>query len=366
MQILPTTGTVYSDIENWVRRILKSPSQQSISSTTIADYVNRFYTYDAPARLQLFECKTQYVFETEPNRFIYQFPYQNFQMIEPPAYCDGVQMGFFQSNTQFYNIYPEFVNNERPICGSGIVGPYNITFTRNPILRGFRSDNPWQSFQATPPTVPPTEVVTYPTTLTPYVFITAFDIDHNFMYIVDGGDGILYQTDSTFQNPPQGPDVVGGVIVPPLVAGTVDYLHGQITFSFNNIVPAHEPINVQTSPYSPGTPRVCLFFNNQIKLFPVPSRAHKISMDAYITPAQFLNTSTSLPYGYMAEWIARGAARKILADNGDTEQIQLYEPFFREQEVLVLRRTERQNSTQRTPTIFCGQFHHHGSNQTQY
>ena len=77
----PTPGTVYSDIETWVRRIIKAPSSLSITSQTIGDYVNRFYTYDAPARLQLFEMKRQYVFETLANIFQYQFPYQNYQMM---------------------------------------------------------------------------------------------------------------------------------------------------------------------------------------------------------------------------------------------------------------------------------------------
>jgi len=53
----------------------------------------------------------------------------------------------------------------------------------------------------------------------------------------------------------------------------------------------------------------------------------------------------------MSEYIARGAARKILADTGDVEQFQFYEPFFREQEILVWKRSQRINTSTRTQTI---------------
>jgi hypothetical protein len=54
----------------------------------------------------------------------------------------------------------------------------------------------------------------------------------------------------------------------------------------------------------------------------------------------------------MCEYIARGAARKILADTGDIEQFQFYEPLFREQEMLVWKRSQRQFTATRTQTIF--------------
>ena len=350
MAFLPTQGTVFSEIETWVRRIIKSPNSQSITSATIASYVNRFYTYDAPARLQLFEMKSQYVFETIPNVFQYQFPYQNYQELLNPIYCDGVQMGLYTSNDQFYKLYPELVNNEFPIEGDGTVGPYAITFAQSPILRGFNTDLPYQSFATTPPlTAQLNPPVVRQQTLVPYVFITATDVAGNYMYVVDNGAGLLYQTDSSFQNGPS------GATQNPVLAGTVNYTTGVASVTFNGMVADGEPIQTQTSPFSAGFPRTMLFFNNIIKLYPVPSRSYKIVADAYITPAQFLNSNSAFPFAYMAEWIARGAARKILIDNMDTEQLQFYEPFFMEQENQVLRRTDRQNSVSRTPTIFSGQ-----------
>lgn len=322
--LLPTSGGILADIILWVRRIIKENSDQTISDQLIGDYINRFYVYDMSERVQLFELKRQYTFETIANIFEYQMPYQNYQLIEDPVYCDGVQIGRFQSNQQFYNVFPELVLNEQPLQGDNTTGPFTILFNRLPILRGHTDDLG---------------------NLLPYVYINAFDVDNNQMYIVDNGQGVLIQTDATFQKAPDGMST-------PIIAGDIDYITGIANFSFNNNTLDGGPINAMSSPYSPGMPRICLFFNNIIKLYPVPSRPHKIQFDCYVTPAQFLNTGDSVPFAYMAEYIARGAARKILSDSGDYDQFQFYEPLFKEQENLVLRRTSRQNTTQRTPTIF--------------
>jgi hypothetical protein len=75
-------------------------------------------------------------------------------------------------------------------------------------------------------------------------------------------------------------------------------------------------------------------------------------LDAYLTPAAFLNSNQAIPFGYMAEYIARGAARKILSDTGDIEQFMFYEQFFKEQELLVWKRSQRQWTSTRTQTIY--------------
>jgi len=357
----PTTfnflpGNVVSDIILWVRRIIKQTSAQSITDQTIGDYINRFYVYDMPGRLQLFELKRQYTFETIPGIFEYQAPYRNYQMFLPPVYCDGVEMGWYQDDKQFYSVYPELVNNELFPIGDGTGGPYIINFRRGPILRGFVDDLG---------------------NLEPYVFITAFstvaDVTSR-IYIVDGGDGILYQTDSSFQYNPDAPDQgIGPLsdpndpIGPKIAVGTVDYDLGTCTFNLGStIIDDGSIINVQSSPYSAGFPRICLFFNNIFKLYPVPSRAYKIQMDAYITPAQFMTSADFVPFNYMAEYISYGAARKILSDNADMDQYRFYEQIFREKECQVLRRTERQNSNIRTPTIFSAQTNQNNMFYTQY
>lgn len=337
---LTLSGSVLSDAIVWVRRIIKSPSEQTITSQTIGDYINRFYVYDMPERLQLFELKRQYTFETVPNVFEYQFPYRNYQNLRQPAYCDGVLLGFYESNEQFYNVFPELVQNEVPLLADGTNGPFDITVARTPILRGFTDDLG---------------------NLLPYVFITTIDNAGEQMYVVDDGNGNLIQTDATFQYGPNGNPQ------PVVPVGTVDYATGVMTnIIFPNPTVADGNINVQTSPFSAGFPRIILFFNNTLKLYPVPARPYKIQIDAYITPAQFMSTDSAVPFAYMTEYIARGAARKILSDNADYEQFEFYERLFREQEALVLRRTSRQKAIERTPTIFSQQTSQNPYIFTQY
>ena len=376
----PVGGGIFSDIITWVRRLIKSPSAQSISDVVIGDYINRFVTYDMPERIQLFELKRQYTFETIENVFEYQapftststgnFPFNNnpppflltppatqnqtvmpvYQMFRTPIYCDGIEMGWYQSNEQFYKVFPELVLNEFPIQGDGTTGPFTVAFGRNPILQGFIDDLG---------------------SLLPYVFITAFDSSGNRQYIVDSsfknssGQGILIQTDSTFQNIIGAP-LTGGYPPTGGGSGTVDYVNGTASFSFASAVPNGSNIETQVSPFSAGFPRICLFFNNIFKLYPVPDRSYKIQVDAYITSSVFFNTTSAIPFAYMSEYLARGAARKILSDQGDYDQVQFYEPFFREQENLVLRRSSRQRATERTPTIFSAQTNTNPFIYTQY
>jgi hypothetical protein len=103
---------------------------------------------------------------------------------------------------------------------------------------------------------------------------------------------------------------------------------------------------------NPGLPRSVLFYNNIITLRTVPDTQYLVELDAYLSPAAFLNTGAAIQFGYMAEYIARGAARKMLADTGDADQFQFYEPLFREQETLVWKRSQRQFTSTRTGTLF--------------
>ena len=55
-----------SDVITYVRRIIKSPSNAVISDELIIDYINRFWIMDVDARMQLFDLKTKYQFQTTP------------------------------------------------------------------------------------------------------------------------------------------------------------------------------------------------------------------------------------------------------------------------------------------------------------
>lgn len=341
---MTTPGSILSDVITWVRRIVKTPSDLSITDATIREYINRFYLFDMPARLQLFELKRQYSLDTIANQNVYTFPprdvnnavIQDYPLILPPVYCNGTEIGYFQSNFQFYRAYPEQMRTQQPIVGDGTVGAYAVTADQTPIMRSHRD-------VAGYPLSPTLNATGY---LLPKVIISAVAATGDTVYLVDDGAGILKSVNSSFQF---------DVNDPGIDAGFVDYITGDMGFSFPIAIPVDNPITVQTVPYTAGRPIAMLFFDNYLKFFPVPDRPWNIVFDVQITPTIFLSEDSAVPFIYMAEYLARGAARKLLSDQGDIDQLNIYEPFFREQETFVLRRTNRQQSVERTPTIFSSQ-----------
>jgi hypothetical protein len=139
-------------------------------------------------------------------------------------------------------------------------------------------------------------------------------------------------------------------------SNTINYLTGVATVTFNQSIPPGADINVQCFYFQGGLPRSILFYNNTLTLRSPPATQYLVELDAYLSPAAFLNTASAIPFGYMAEYIARGAARKILSDTGDIEQFSFYEPLFREQEILVWKRSQRQITNNRTETLYSQGF----------
>ena len=139
-------------------------------------------------------------------------------------------------------------------------------------------------------------------------------------------------------------------------SNTVNYLTGVINVTFPVAIPSGQNINVQCFYFQTGLPRAILYYNNTLTLRSPPDTQYLVELDAYLTPAAFLNTGVAIPFGYMAEYLARGAARKILSDTGDVEQFQFYEPLFKEQELLVWKRSQRQFTATRTETIYSQGF----------
>jgi hypothetical protein len=325
-----------SDILVYVRRLLKQPNPEDISDDTIINYVNRFYIYDMPSRIQLFQLKTQYSLELEPNVDRYAAPVTylpggqavpTYNSFLTPAFVDGYQIGMQQSTAQFTKLFPNLYQNGFQSVGDGTSGPYTLAVANSPFIRGFRDQN----IQNT--TIAGGVQTAGVGILSSAVWVTAQDASGNNLVVQDDGDGNLVG-DGT---------------------GTVNYLTGSISVTFSANIPATSDINSQVIPYTAGRPQALNFFDETFTFRPVPDKPYLFQIDAYLNPAYFLSTTDAMPYNWMTEYIARGTTRKILIDYGDAEQLSFQEPYFREQENLVLRRSTRQNSNVRTATIFMGQ-----------
>jgi hypothetical protein len=342
---------------------------------------------DVDARMQLFDLKTKYAFQCTPGIDQYNMPVYSiqtqpgsqqiasfpvYQGFTTPAYVNGIQVPFYTERGSFWNLWPNYVQTLEPAgIGNGSNGPYSLSLPFFPALAGHIDINGIITSGATSdPPVVSTLMTNIPTTsVYAAVYVTSINSNGGNVVVSDSGQflqgnqgyGLLM---SVGQAPFGNTALPGGYSTS---SNTVNYATGQlnVTFPAGTIIPDGQNINVSCYFFEQGIPRAILYFNNIILIRPPPDIQYLVEMDAYLTPSAFLNTGGAIPFGYMAEYIARGAARKILTDVGDMEQFQFYEPLFREQEQLVWKRSQRQFTATRTPTIFSdlqGQSNFSGSN----
>lgn len=378
-----------SDIITYIRRIVKTPSNASLSDNLIIDYINRFWLMDVDARVQLFDLKTNYSFQTIAGVATYNMPLYDVQMqpgsqsIAPfpvyqgfsmPAYVNGIQVPFYTEQNAFWNLWPNYTQFLNPAAyGDGTPGPYTISLAQAPAIPGHLdmtgiianinqgNGNVDPIFTSQFPLDSTNTFIQLPSTsFQPAVYFTATGDNGQLIQVCDSGVFLQPQVGNT------GGDLYGLLMAPgnatfgnqPLSGGysvslnTVNYATGTAVVTFPASIPSGFPINAECLFFQPGLPRAILYYNNTLTIRPSPDISYNVQMAAYLTPAAFLNTSYAIPFAYMAEYIARGAARKILADTGDIEQFQFYEPLFKEQETLVWKRSQRQFTATRTGTIF--------------
>ena len=383
-----------SDIITYVRRIIKSPSNATITDDLIIDYINRVWVIDVDARMQLFDLKTKYQLQTVPGVDKYNMPlysvqtqpgnqtigmYPVYQGFLGPAYINGVPVQFETQKEYFANIWGFYNENLNVVAiGDGIPGPYTFQL---PILSSVAPPNPPYNGiirghidisgimalgnNVDPPVVDsttatgtignPGTIQQVPvTSVDSAVFITTQGADGSSIVIQDSGQFLEGNVNyGLLMNPGKAPfgntPLNGGYST---TLNTVNYFTGQCSVTFPVAIPQGANINVQCQYFQSGLPRQILYYNNTLTLRSPPAIQYLVELNAYLTPAAFLNTEAAIQFGYMAEYLARGAARKILSDTGDIEQFQFYEPLFKEQELLVWKRSQRQWTSTRTQTIY--------------
>lgn len=343
---------------------------------------------DVDARLQLFDLKTKYQFQTTPGISDYNMPLYSVQTETLPAqynvgmypvyqgfmqscYVNGIQVPFYTQRDPFFNLWPNYLQSLTQVgTGDGTTGPYTLSLPFNPavpghvdmagiIATGVNQDPPLNNNLLVNASAPYNGNSIIPSTsVYSAVYFTA---------VGENGQNIVVADSGQFLNGDTGGDLYGLLMTPgnapygvtPLANGysttqnTVNYNTGVATNVFFPVaVPTGTPIQAQCYFYQQGLPRAILFYNNCLTIRPPPNISYLVELNAYLTPAAFFDSSLAIPFAYMAEYIARGAARKILSDTGDTEQFAFYEPLFIEQERLVWKRSQRQFTATRTGTIF--------------
>jgi hypothetical protein len=373
-----------SDVITYIRRIIKAPGNAQITDALLIDYINRFWLLDVDARIQLFDLKTYYQFQTTPGRSNYNMPLYNlqtetgsqtinyypvYQGFSQPAFVDGIQMPFYTEPTAFWNLWPNYLQFDANAgVGDGTTGPYTISVPFFPAVPGYvdMSGIIATGVNQDPPITNTLYTDIPESSIYSNVFFTATGPNGQNIVVADSGQylgnnsdgdlyGLLYAPGVNQFNQPVAPNpfgynaLTGGYST---TLNTINYNSGVAHVTFPTAIPPGTPIQAQCYFYQQGLPRAILFYNNCLTIRPPPNTQYLLNLTAYLSPAAFLNSGQALQFAYMSEYIARGAARKILSDTGDVEQFQFYEPLFKEQEMLVWKRSQRQFTATRTGTIF--------------
>lgn len=361
MTIAPSTST-YSYIEKKVRRLTASGSEASLPSSEIQEAVNRFYSNDFPYAIKLDQMRSVYKFLTIPNVDRYPVDVNNLQGFRSPVYFEGIQGNFFKNRDQLYNLYPRYPTKFQPRSGDGQTKGFSFTLFGNNV-----NPFPQPNFGI----------------LSTQVVVGGIDINGSPIRIIDDGGAVtnsygigsntttgqllfvqqntvgnnVYLDGSNAQQPAIPPLSPLPSPSPPSVlttqyCGTVNYVTTAITVNFPVAPAAGTMINVWASQYQVGRPYNLLFWNNEFTIRPVPDNVYQVEVEAYQTPAQFLQTTDNPVLNQWAQYIAFGAAAEILRDRMDTEGVENLQEGFKRQEALVLERQAVEEIQQPNITLF--------------
>lgn len=361
MSVVQANNT-YSYIEQKVRRLTASASQSALPSSMIQDYVNRFYSTDFPYAIKIDQQRSVYKFLTIPNVDRYPVDVNNLQGFRAPVYFEGITGNFFKNRDQLFNLYPRYPTQFQPIGGDGVTTSFTFTLFGN-------NANPFPQ---------PNFGI-----LSTQVVIGGIDANGNPIRIIDDGGAVVngygigsntttgqllfinqnsvganvYLDSSNAQQPAIPalsplPIPSPTVSLTPQYCGTVNYITTQITVNFPVAPAAGTMINVWAATYQVGRPYNLLFWNNEFTIRPVPDNVYLCEVEAYQTPAQFMQTTDNPVLNQWSQYIAYGAAREILRDRQDMEGVANLEEGFMRQEGLVLERQAVEEIQQPNITLF--------------
>lgn len=342
---MATATSSLNTIQQKVRRLTRSPSENQLTTTDLNQYINTFVLYDFPEQLKLFNLKTTFSFYTQPFVDTYStvdspitsplYDFQNIYLtVEPPVYIAGYQALFLESRDQFYGIYPQ-VNN---IASIGFAGDGSTT----------RFSGVINSQQAN---------------IQSYVNQQTLLLQNNVLFSsVDVNNNGLTMTDYPIVSAgnPVG-NTIGNLRVPneqPTSTTTQDpnnyinYLTGEFVVTFQTAPQSGFAINSQTILVQPTLPQTMLFYDGKFTLRPVPDQPYTVQMEVYKRPTELLTGSQNPNLNEWWQYIAYGTAKKIFEDRMDLESVQQIMPEFKTQEALILRRTIVQQTSQRVATIY--------------
>ena len=397
-------------IRKKVRRLTNSPGQSSLTDDDLDRAINNFYSQDFAYAIKIDQMRSVYEILTRPYVDRYPIDVNYYQGVRAPAYFDGIQGSFFKDRVQFFNLWPKiptkFQQGATTLTGSitGIAQPTNpteITSTAHGLTTGavvtissvggmtqlngnsyqitvidantfsldgidntaygaYTSGGTWtatsQSFSFTLPGP----------FLSNEVTIGGVDAFGNAITIRDNGSGLLYYLlpNAQTSTPPQdsNPAIPGMYntnlgnpgLQNPTVIGTVDYVTGAFSYllPFGVSLAGGTQFTIWVSQYQTGRPYNLLFWNNELTIRPVPKLTHKITVEVYQTPVQFMSTTSHPIIDQWWQVISYGVSLEIQRERNDFDSVQQLMEGFKRQEALVLERQGVEEIGQPNFTIF--------------
>lgn len=343
MATVTQANSTVAEIRKKARRLTASSSESTLTTPDLDEYINTFYNTDFPYAIKIDQMRSVYTFYTAPNIDRYPLNVNYNQGLRAPIYVDGIKGYFFKDRDQFYNMWPRWPTKFQPASGNGTQQQFTFTLP-----------GPFLSTMVT---------------------IGGVDVTGAPIRVSDDGNGNLYvdvpnpqvSVPSILTNVPGMKNLNTGNpgdLVQTYV-GTVNYVSGafSINFALANVTPAAGTVlTAFVSQYQTGKPYSLLFWNNELQIRPIPTLVHKIEIEAYLTPVQFMETTDHPILNQWWQYIAIGAAMLILQDRQDMEGLENLRPLFDRQEALVLERQSVEEINQRNTTLYSSTVNSQGWN----
>lgn len=319
MSIPPPDNTLLA-IQKKVRRLTASASENSLTTADLNQYISTYYSNDFPYSIKIDQMRSVYTFFTTPYQDRYPLDVNFNQGVRAPMYVEGIQGSFYKDRQQFYNIWPRYPTlfNQNAVFGS----PSTFSFT----LTG-----PFLSREV--------------------VFGGTDNLGNPIIINDDGIGNLNYLTVNPVVSVPVATsnpafpgmynlNTLNPGLLNPTKIGTVNYITGVCAFVLPGglTLAAGTQLTCWVSVYQPGRPYSLLFWNNEFHIRPIPKLIHKVEIETYLTPVQFLETSQSPILNQWWQIIAIGSALKVLEDRQDMDGVENMKELYARQQDLVLER----------------------------
>jgi hypothetical protein len=420
MTVVASGNTTVGFIRRLVRELTASPGEQQLSTQYLDETLNNVYGNDFPYAIKLDQMRSVYEFYTQPYIDRYPLDVNYNQGVRGPMYVDGVLGYFGKDRQEYFAMWPKWPSLFNQFGSNSLQGGITLVSQANPALvtsanHGLTTGQTVYIYNITgmielnnashTVTVVNTDQFSLGVdsslysayvsggtwNLTPVTFgftipgpiiskevvIGGSDVNGNPITISDDGKGNLQLITSNpvVSIPPQttNPSLPGMYNVntqnPGLNnvvnVGAVNYVTGVVAFTNPLPLLPGTTLTVRASQYQPGRPYSLLFWNNEFTIRPIPKHVHKVTIETYLTPVQFMESTDNPILNQWAFYLGYLTAAEILRRRQDLAGLAAVMEGVKRQEALVLERQGTEEINQRNATIFSsstpGQGNQYGS-----